>query len=215
MKKQQFTAALFDLDGTVLDVKNYLLQAYRHTIKFHLGRHVIWKEVAVVLGAHLKECYQRLTGLENVDQLMVDHDAFQYQHLDLITAYPRAKATLAALKTRNVAIAAVTNRYGDQVKQSLQLTGLDQYFEVVVTPLEVTNCKPDAEPVVKALEHLGVAADRAILIGDSPHDILAGKNAKVKTIGALYGFHGQRLLESKPDYTVNDIEQILPLILGI
>lgn len=215
MKKRKFEAVLFDLDGTVLDTKNYILQAYQHTLKLHLNREITWDELSPIMGKPLSKCYQQLTGLKRVHHLTASHDEFQYRNLHLIVAYTNTLATLAALKAGNVAMAAVTTRYGDQVKESLRLTGTDQYFPVIITPLDVKNPKPDAEPVFKALECLGLTHDRAVMIGDSPVDILAGKNAKVKTIGALYGFHGQRLLESKPDYTVNDIQQILPLILGI
>ncbi|MDO8577193.1 MAG: hypothetical protein Q7R82_02505 [Candidatus Daviesbacteria bacterium] len=37
----------------------------------------------------------------------------------------------------------------------------------------------------------------------------------VTPIAALYGFHGKKLLETKPDFLVDDIEQIIPIVLGL
>lgn len=109
---------------------------------------------------------------------------------------------------------AVNSRFGEQVLQSLKISGIDQYFEVIVTPLEVKNAKPHPESIIKALKNLKVPAGKTAVFGDSPFDIEAGKAAGCITIGASYGFHGEKLLKSKPDFLVSDISEILPIILG-
>lgn len=214
MMQREFDVALFDIDGTVLDTTEFILQAYQHSIKRHLGEDVTWEEVAPVLGLPLDECYYQLTNLRKVKDLVDSHNEFQYQNLHLAVAYPTTLITLQALKGAGVVIGAVTTRYGEQVRETLRLSGINEYFQTVITPVDVKNQKPHAEPVLKALESLGVTPQKAVMIGDSPVDILAGKNAGIKTIGALYGFHGQSLTEVVPDYLVNDISEIIPIILG-
>lgn len=214
MIKKEFDAVLFDIDGTILDTTNYILQAYQHAFRVHLEREITWREVVPVMGLPLVECYRRLTNLQEVDYLIVSHNEFQYQNLSLAVAYPNTLNTLRALKKKGVGLGAITSRYGDQVTETLRMTGLGDSFQVIITPLDVERPKPDAESVIKALESLKVSPERAVMIGDSPFDILAGKNAGTKTIGALYGFHGQSLIEVEPDHLVNDISEILPIILG-
>ncbi len=51
------------------------------------------------------------------------------------------------------------------------------------------------------------------MVGDTDVDILTGKNAKTKTVGVTYGFHGKRIVESNPDYVIDDIAEIIPIIL--
>lgn len=213
MSKRKFDAVLFDVDGTVLNTAEYIFQAYKYTIGLHFKRVVTWEEVVPVLGLPFEECYRILTKLDKVDHLTKCHHEFQCRNLHLATAYPNTLFTLQTLTKKGVAIAAVTSRFSDQLKATLEFAGIDKYFKVVVTPIDVKNPKPDPESIFKALKVLKVKADRAVFIGDSPVDIEAGKNAKVKTIAALYGFHGQRLLETKTDYIVDDIEQIIPIIL--
>ena len=214
MSKRKFDAALFDVDGTVLNTAEYIFQAYKYTIGLHFKRVVTWEEVVPVLGLPFEECYRILTKSNKVDHLTKCHHEFQCRNLHLATAYPNTLLTLQALTKKGVAIAAVTSRFSDQLKATLKFAGVDKYFKVIVTPQEVKNPKPDPESIFKVLKVLKVKADRAVFIGDSPVDIEAGKNAKVKTIAALYGFHGERLLEAKPDYVIADIQEIIPLIFG-
>lgn len=214
MKKRKFDAALFDIDGTILDTGEYIFQAYKYTIALHLKREITWEDVVPVLGLPFDECYRRLTNLEEVGYLMECHHQYQAQNSDSVKAYENSLKTLGELKKAGVVIAAVTSHTGELLKRNLKIAGLDKYFKVIVTPQEVKNPKPDPESIFKALEFLKVKPNRTVFVGDSLADIAVGKAAKVKTIAALYGFHGKKLLETKPDYIVDDIEQIIPIILG-
>lgn len=213
MKKRKFDAALFDIDGTVLNTGEYIFQAYKYTISLHLKREITWEEVVPVLGLPFKECYRILTNLEDVDYLMECHHRYQIQNSHSVTAYENTLKTLRELKKAGVAIAAVTSHTGELLIRNLKITGIDKYFKVIVTPFDVEKPKPDPESIFKALEILRVKPERSVFIGDSPADIKAGKAAKVKTIAAIYGFHGERLLETNPDFFVDDIAQIIPIIL--
>lgn len=214
MSKHKFEAILFDIDGTILDTREYIYQAYKHTIFRYLGRKITWQQVAPTLGLHLRDCYRILTGLEQVEDLMETHDQFQNQNLQLIVAYQNSRPVLKALEKAGLMLGAVTNRYGEQVEKSLKLTGVDKYFKVVITPQEVKKPKPDAEAIHAALGKLKVSTNKTVVIGDSPFDIQAGKSAGCKTIGAGYGYHGSKLSREKPDYMISDIGEILPIILG-
>lgn len=214
MKKRKFDAVLFDIDGTILDTGEYIFQAYKYTLALHLNKEVIWEDVMPVLGLPFEDCYRILTNLEEVDYLMECHHQFQFRNPQFVTAYENARNSLEELKKAGVSIAAVTSHTGNLLKRNLKIAGVEKYFKVIVTPDHVKSPKPDPESVLKALKILGIKPDRAVFVGDSPADIKAGKAANVKTIAALYGFHGKKLIELKPDYTVEDISQIIPIILG-
>lgn len=215
MKKRKFDAVLFDIDGTILDTGEYIFQAYKHTLKLHFKREITWEDVVPVLGLPFEKCYRILTNLEEVDYLMESHHEFQARRPHLVKTYENALKTLEALEKAGVKIAAVTSHSGNLLMRNLKVSGVEKYFQVIITPDHVKNPKPDPESIFKALNVLKVKAKKAIFIGDSPADIEAGKRAGVKTIAALYGFHGANLLKTKPDYMVDDISQIPPLILGI
>lgn len=211
---RKFDAVLFDIDGTILNTGEYIFQAYKYTLALHLKKEVIWEDVVPVLGLPFEKCYRILTNLEEVDYLMECHHQYQSRNPKFVTAYKNVPEVLMKLKKAGVAIAAVTSHTGSLLKRNLKIAGVEKYFKVIVTPDHVKSPKPDPESVFKALKILGIKPDRAVFVGDSPADIKAGQAARVKTIAAFYGFHGKKLLEQNPDYTVEDISQITPIILG-
>lgn len=50
------------------------------------------------------------------------------------------------------------------------------------------------------------------MVGDTGYDILAGKSAGVKTIGVTFGFEGEKIKDHNPDFVINKLEELLPLL---
>lgn len=65
-----------------------------------------------------------------------------------------------------------------------------------MTPEDVTHPKPHPEPVLAALARLGVGAEEALFVGDSPHDVAAGRAAGTRTAAALWGPFPRAALEA-------------------
>ena len=77
----------------------------------------------------------------------------------------------------------------------------EQYFDVFITADDVEKHKPDPAPVIAALDQFAVDASEAVFIGDSPHDIAAGRSAGVQTAAVLWGpFTRQALAHQPPDH---------------
>jgi pyrophosphatase PpaX len=211
-----FDVALFDIDGTLLNTTQYVYGAYKSTLLTHMGVEMSWEQVSPVLGKPLVECYQLLSGLESVDHLMDDHVKFQAKDssLGLVTAYPNAIDVLSQLRDAGIRIAAITSRGGEGMSKTLKIGGIAPYLELVITDADVTLHKPDPEGILKALTLFNVSPDRAIMIGDTAVDVLAGRNAGVKTVGVTYGFHARKIEEAKPDYVIDNILEVLPILLS-
>jgi phosphoglycolate phosphatase len=75
-----------------------------------------------------------------------------------------------------------------------------------------TTKKPDPLGVRAILEETGVAADEALMIGDSSIDVLTGRNAGLWTCGVLYGFAPQTLEEVLPDVLVESPRELAELL---
>lgn len=211
--KKKFEASLFDIDGTILDTDQFIFQAFRHSLMTHLGREITREDFSGVVGKPLEECYFLLEPTCDPKKLSRTHKKFQEDNLHLSVPFTNSVSVLRKLSKSGVKIAAVTTRGSNTLGKTLELAGILPFFDTIISADDVTNHKPHPEPVLKALEMLMISADQAVMIGDTDVDILAGREAGTKTIGVTYGFHGERVRRSNPDYIVDDISEVLPLIL--
>ena len=95
----------------------------------------------------------------------------------------------------------VTSKNRQGAIRGLKLVGLEALMDVLVCADEVNNPKPHPEPVEKAVGLLGADPGTTVYVGDSIHDMQAGRAAGVRTAAALWGPFGRGHLESaSPDY---------------
>lgn len=99
------------------------------------------------------------------------------------------------------------------MEQTLRLADIFDLLDVIINADDVKNHKPHPEPIKKALRKLGALSESAVMVGDTDVDVLAGKNAGVVTIGVTYGFHGEKIRKSNPDFLIDDISEILKIVL--
>ena len=93
-------------------------------------------------------------------------------------------------------------------------------IEVVYAREHTKKMKPNPDPILGAAKDLGLAPSRCVMVGDTPDDILAGKNAEIGcTIGVLTGFSSVEIFnEFNPDFILNSVAEIpdkLPEILKL
>ncbi|MDP4011278.1 MAG: HAD-IA family hydrolase [Candidatus Roizmanbacteria bacterium] len=204
-------AILFDVDGTLLDTTEYIYKAFEYSLKKH-HKPLKREYIGTIMGKPLEECYRILTSIDDVSKLAQSHNDFQKQNPHLSVLFPNTLKVLRSLKKSNYHIAAVTTRKKNTAIETLQQSGLLPYLDFVVTIDDVVHPKPHPESIQRALDYFGVSPKEAIMVGDSPVDVMAGKNAGTKTIGVTYGFHGDRIVESDPDHVIDDIGEIIDLI---
>jgi pyrophosphatase PpaX len=97
-------------------------------------------------------------------------------------------------------------------ERGLRLLGLEEELSVRVCADDVEHGKPDPAPVLMALDALGSSPDEALFIGDSHHDIEAGRRAGVTTVAVTWGpFSREKLAAAKPDHWLEEPRGIFEL----
>lgn len=203
---------LFDVDGTLLDTKELIYSAFEHTFQTLNESIPSRATLQTVVGKPLFQCYEILSGKNDVTTYCEIHHDFQIANTRLSMPFKNALATLEELKKRSYKIAAVTSRKKQSTSKTLEQAGLMRFIDFAVYADEVTNHKPHPESLQKAMDFLRATPSETIMVGDSEADILGGKNAGTKTVGALYGFQGEKLRSFLPDYAINDIVEILTIL---
>ncbi|PID43388.1 MAG: phosphoglycolate phosphatase [Gammaproteobacteria bacterium] len=98
------------------------------------------------------------------------------------------EAVLSELESRHIPWGIVTNKPRRFTQPLLKGLGLDRRCAVTVCPDDVTNTKPDPEPLFLACSKIKVTPQSTVYVGDHARDIQAGKNAGMRTIAAAYGY---------------------------
>lgn len=213
MKK--IRAVLYDFDGTLADSTELIMRSYRHTMTCHLGECPPDEDWLAGFGMTLESQIARFarSGDEALAMLATYREFQNGLHDTLLRPFPAAAATVAELERRGQALAIVTSKHRRSALRGMELCGIVRHFEVVVTPEDVANPKPHPEPVLLALKRLGVAPDEALFVGDSPHDVAAGRAAGTRTAAALWGpFPRRALEEAGPDVLLDAQDDVLRLL---
>ena len=208
-------AVLYDFDGTLADSTELIMRCYRHTMAAHLGEAPPDEQWLEGFGMPLETQIRRFARSEAEYAAMMDtYRAHQDEHHDrLLRPFPGAVEAVERLAARGVPLAIVTSKHRRATLLGLELCGLTRHFREIVTPEDVSRAKPDPEPVLLALRRLGVAAEEALFVGDSPHDVAAGRAAGTRTAAALWGpFPRAVLLAARPDHLLESQADVPALL---
>ncbi|WP_128896130.1 pyrophosphatase PpaX [Longirhabdus pacifica] len=207
-------AVCFDLDGTIIDTNELIIQSFQHVFKAkNMPREYIIEQMGKPLSEQMQFFSDRKKE-EAVDDLIKQYRTFNgEQHDHFVTAFPKVKEVITALQEQSIRLAVVTSKIRMTTERSLTWCKLDGYFESIVTIDDVTHPKPHPEPVQKALAALNLHPSEVIMVGDSPFDIQSAKAAGVISVAVGWSLKGTTLLKQyEPDYVIDHMEQLLEVM---
>jgi pyrophosphatase PpaX len=211
-----WACVLFDLDGTLADTVELILRCFRHTMRVHGNVEARDADWLATMGIPLRDQLARFArdGAE-VDAMVETYSTFQRRvHDDLVAPFPGATEVLTRIRQGGARVGIVTSKRRAMAVRTLARCGLGELYDVLVGGDDVSRAKPDPEPVVVALDRLGLAGDvgRTLFVGDSPFDVSSGRAAGTRTAAALWGpFNRERLERERPDYYVRRLQEVLEL----
>jgi pyrophosphatase PpaX len=213
----RYSTILFDFDGTLVDSIELILESYRHTMRVHRGdamSDALWLEG---LGTPLRVQFRSFTDDPAEVEAMIEtyREWNMANHDRMVSAYPGALDTVKALKQAGVRMGIVTSKNLRGLQRGLALCGFDGLFDSLITSDMMELSKPDPAPVHAALLELGASAGEALMVGDSPHDVAAGRNAGTQTAACLWGpFDRARLAQERPDHWLSSFHDLAVLCGG-
>lgn len=220
MADSRLPAVLFDLDGTLIDSIELILQSARHAFTGHDGSIPSDAEWMAGLGTPLAVMFREYARDEaQVNALITRYRDYQLPNHDrLVRAYDGVVDTVRGLHAAHHPLAIVTSKTEQLAQRGLDCIGVGDCFDVLIGCDTTELHKPDPAPVLAALDRLHVRPTDAVFVGDSVHDIAAGNAAGVTTIAALWGpFTRSDLAPSHPRCyleRIADLPSILELGIG-
>lgn len=202
---------LFDLDGTLIDSIELILRSYRHTLITHRGEAPADDVWLAGLGTPLRSQFRVFTeDSAEIEAMIATYRDYNLANHDaMVRAYPGTREAVARLRARGYRLGVVTSKLRAGAFRGLERCGFEDLFEIVVGADDVELPKPNPEPVLKAVALLDADARSTVFVGDSPHDLAAGREAGVQTAAVLWGPFGRVELASHlPDHWLNSPSEL-------
>ena len=188
------TGILFDLDGTLLDTLEDLLDATNYALRVHGFPERTLPELRRFVGNGAENQIRLSSGgadPETVQKILATYKPYYTEHCQIKTRpYEGVLEALAVLKEK-YPIAIVSNKPDAAVKALCA-----DYFPGLYALGEAADCprKPAADMVYKAMKAIGVEA--CVYVGDSEVDVLTARNAGVPCVSVLWGFRDREDMEA-------------------
>jgi HAD superfamily hydrolase (TIGR01509 family) len=175
-------AVIFDCDGVMFDSRqaninyyNFLLAQFDLPPMDETEIHYVHMHTA---SESVRHVFQGTPHIKDADEFRMQMDYSPFVR-DMVIE-PGLKKLLRELKP-DFGLAVATNR-SNTIGEVLRVNGLDQYFDIVVSSLDVNHPKPHPESVFKILDFFGIGPEACVYVGDSKVDQDTCKAANVKLI---------------------------------
>lgn len=210
-----YDPVLFDLDGTVVDTVELILDSFRYATRTVLGVTLPDEVITAGVGRPLMEQMRHLSP-EHAEELYRVYREYNHRrHDELIREYEGVREVLDALRAAGRRLGIVTSKSADTAAMAFRAVDLGDRFDAVVTASDTTAHKPSPEPLLLCLRRLGASPQGALYVGDSPVDIEAGRAAGMATAAVSWGvFSREDLLAARPDHWVESPAALLAVCLG-
>lgn len=209
------TVILFDLDGTLVDSIDFILESFRHAFVANglpPKPDAYWKRT---IGTPIREQLSEWEyGPDMLDRVLAEYRKYNLAHHDeRIKAYDGIAQLLSDLVDRRVRIGVVTSKSRVGAERGLANCGLEKFMDELISVDDVSRGKPHPEPVLTALTRFRAHPANTYFVGDSIYDMQAGRAARVKTVAALWGPFDREVLEpADPDYWREHPADVLSLV---
>jgi phosphoglycolate phosphatase len=195
----RYRAAIFDLDGTLLDTLDDLADAVNYALETYGYPRRTRDEVRLFVGNGVRLLISRALpggeGNPQFDAVLATFRTYYAANSQKKTApYPGIPALLADLRASGVRVAVVSNKF-DAAVRDLCAYYFGELVEVAVGESPEVPKKPAPDTVFRAMQLLGVQPEDCVFIGDSDVDVETAKNAALPCIAMLWGFRDRAFLE--------------------
>jgi pyrophosphatase PpaX len=182
-------AAIFDLDGTLVDSMPFVVETFIHAVEPFCGR-LSTLEVLAQLGGPMDACLRNLLGPQADAAMPVAKErmlTYEHGQEGKLLPFAGARELLASLQARGVKLGIWTGRDRWSAERIIEIHALGAFFSAVVCGDDLPSHKPDPAGLLQAIEQVGAKAEETVFMGDADVDVLAGHAAGIHTIFVHHG----------------------------
>jgi phosphoglycolate phosphatase-like HAD superfamily hydrolase len=173
------------------------LRCWRETFE-QFGHGISLAELHFLAGMDGEEMLRKLlpaaSKTERKEMLEYQGKRFHEEYLPHVPLLPGVRALFEELKRRGRRIALATDCDKEQLQHYLAVTGVENLVDAIGCGEDVKHGKPAPDVVEVALRRVRAGRKPAVMIGDTPFDAQAARNAGIIPVGVLTGHFSARAL---------------------
>ena len=184
-------AAIFDLDGTLLDSVDLhalawheAMSKFGHNVTFEQARSQIGKGGDKLIPVFLSADEQRDHGREMEEWR---GERFKTAYLPLVRPFSAVPDLLRRVRGAGIRVAIASSAKKDELDKYLDIARIADLVDVKTSSDDAEESKPAPDIFEVVLRTLGIAGIDAVAIGDTPYDASAAAKVDIATIGVLTG----------------------------
>jgi phosphoglycolate phosphatase len=206
---------IFDLDGTLVDSKQDIATSVNEVLSLMGSPNLPKETIYGYIGDGVRCLIERSLGDASSEDVDRAHEMFlpvyRRHLLDTTLPYRGVREALRALDTGRT-LAILSNKPTRESIAVLQGLNLHHHFDFVYGGESFPKRKPDPMGINALMKETGAARERTIMVGDSRVDYEAARNASVSACLVSYGIGAADVLMLDPDYLVDDLRELVPLL---
>ncbi|EAJ3085879.1 HAD family hydrolase [Campylobacter jejuni] len=201
---------LFDLDGTLIDSTDAILNSFQGAFKALGLTSKNNEEIKNLIGYPLEQMFRMLyPDKVNLSKefVLAYREIYAQIYLEQTTLLPKAKEALE-LGSEIADLRIVTTKGGKFTPILLDYLRVKKFFKTLITLEDVTNPKPSSEPIILALKGLNKTQENAYMIGDTILDIQAAISANITPLALTCGYGNENELKAHSMVFLNAYEAV-------
>ena len=206
-----FNNIVFDFDGVIIDSHELQVKALKKSFNEIYNSGIPpYDDFFKLSGNSLKNVFTQL-GL-SLNMIPI-YQKVSRENINLIKVHEGIMELLESLKEKKRNCFICTGKDRERTIDILKYFKIEHYFRMVVCSDDVINPKPHGESLYLIMNKLGVCSNDIVMIGDGINDIMAAKNAGIKSIAVSWGdVSKDELQKYKADYLVDTVKDLAKIL---
>ncbi len=195
---KRFDLLVFDWDGTLIDSTGAIVAAVQAACRDLALAEPTAAQVRQVIGLGLTDALRRSTpdlAEHRVPQMIERYRQHYLAHDHELRLFDGVSELMAELHGAGYLLAVATGKSRAGLRRSMMNTGLERYFSATRCADECLS-KPHPQMLLELLDEFSLPAERALMIGDTTHDLQMAINAGVAGLAVTYGAHPAEVLDA-------------------
>lgn len=204
---------LFDFDGTLANTNQLIAKSHLSVLDHYYPGQYTEKDVILFNGPSLEETYEKINPAQKEEMIAAFRKYNFENHDELIAHFPGVLDGLEQLKQAGFKLVIVSMKLSQLVKKGMEQLNMTHLVDAVVGKEMTTKHKPNSEPLRLAAELVGSKLENCVMVGDSPQDILAGKNAEIPAV--LVGWCEKdvsMMKQYEPDLVIDSMNDLFDFV---